>query len=124
MDMCIIYSVWETEHQALTAGGKLLEEYLVACANVLPGMVSVARWQGIIEENKEVVMLLKAPQKNAQKIIEYIRAVHTYECPAVMVIPVSGGNPAFFDWIARETTAPDENLSDMLPDGVDVQIFD
>lgn len=122
MEMCVIYSTAETKDQALTLGGQLVEEGLIACANVIPGMISVYRWQEVIEEAQEVVLILKTRRALAKDVVTRLREIHNYENPAILVLPVEGGNPAYLDWIARETAEPGRHEKN-LPEGVDVQVF-
>jgi periplasmic divalent cation tolerance protein len=121
MDMCMIYATIDTENQALALGGMLVEERLAACVNIIPGMRSIYRWQGVVEEADEMVVLVKTRKDYADKVIARIREVHPAEVPAVLVLPILKGNPAFFDWIARETS-PAEKIK--LPPGVDAEVYE
>lgn len=81
----------------------MVEERLAACANVVDGMTSVYRWQGKLASETETVLILKTRQGLAEAVIARVNALHSYECPCVVVLPVIAGNPAFLDWIAQET---------------------
>ncbi len=81
-------------------GRALVEERLVACANILPGMRTVYRWQDRIEDGYEVVMIVKTTAALVPALQQRIRAEHPYECPCIAALPVTGGNPDYLAWIA------------------------
>lgn len=78
----------------------LVEERLVACANVLPGMHSVYRWQGTTEEADEVLLLLKTTRGALPALQARLVALHPYELPELLAVEAAGGLPAYVGWIA------------------------
>lgn len=103
MSVVFIYVTAASHDEALAIGRALVEERLAACANVLGGMTSVYRWQGKLQSETEAALVLKTQASLAEAVTDRVRALHSYECPCVVVLPVVGGNPAFLDWIAQET---------------------
>jgi len=89
---------------ALAIGRALVEARLAACANVIDGMESIYRWQGAIEQAKEAVLILKTRSALLETLTEKVRALHDYDCPCVVALPILGGNPAYLDWIAEQTS--------------------
>lgn len=81
----------------------LVEQKLAACVNLLPGVRSVYRWQGAIEEASEVTMLIKSTQQRYAELEEAIRQTHPYEVPEIIAMPVTTGLQPYFDWLATET---------------------
>lgn len=81
----------------------LVEERLAACANMIDGMRSIYRWQGKVEEAVEIVVIAKTREDLLQPLTDRVRALHPYECPCVVGLPVPGGNPDYLEWIASET---------------------
>ncbi|MFG1316003.1 divalent-cation tolerance protein CutA [Xanthobacter autotrophicus] len=73
---------------------------------MLPGMVSIYRWEGQVERADEVVMILKTTAARASDVMEAVRARHPYEVPAILVLPVEGGLAAYLSWIGAEVAAP------------------
>ncbi|QRG06594.1 divalent-cation tolerance protein CutA [Xanthobacter dioxanivorans] len=102
----LVYSTFPSREAAEEVARALLDARLVACANILPGMVSLYRWEGAIARADEVVLLLKTSAARAGEVVEAIRARHPYEVPAILVLPVDGGSPAFLGWIAAEVEEP------------------
>lgn len=85
-----------------------VEGRLAACANILPGMRSLYWWRGKLESADEVVLILKTTDELAARLTAALTTAHSYECPCVVALPISGGNPDFLRWIADET-APGGN---------------
>ncbi len=81
----------------------LVEERLVACANLNPGMVSVYRWEGAIQEDGETLMILKTVASKIERLQERIGELHPYDLPEILVLNVCGGSPAYLSWVERET---------------------
>lgn len=103
----LVYTTWPSVVEAEAAATALVEARLVACANILPGMRSVYRWAGAVERAAETVMLLKTRAERADAVVAAVRARHPYETPAVLVLPVSGGDAGFLDWVRTEAAADD-----------------
>lgn len=81
-------------------------EHLAACANVLPEMRSIYRWKGVIEHGQEVVVIFKTTSARARQLRERIRALHPYEIPCIVELPIVGGHAPFLNWVVTETAAP------------------
>lgn len=103
MSMRVVYATYPSLSRAEAAGRRIVGARLAACANILPSMVSIYRWEGAMERAEEVVLLLKTTPELAPRVVEAVCNDHPYEVPAVFILPVEGGNPAFLDWIAAET---------------------
>ncbi len=81
---------------------------LAACVNILPGVQSVYRWQGTVEEANEVTLLVKSTQRLYPQLQQAIVAAHPYDLPEVIALPLADGHAPYLHWIAAET-APDEH---------------
>jgi periplasmic divalent cation tolerance protein len=81
----------------------LVEQRLAACVNMLPAVHSIYRWEGAVEEAAEVTLLIKTTTARYPALEQAIVALHPYELPEVIAVPVSAGLPAYLGWIARET---------------------
>ena len=107
----LIYMTAGSLEEARTLGALLVEERLAACANILPGMISVYRWQGEVRHDEEVVLIAKTRADLVDTLIERVRALHSYDCPCVLSLPIDKGNPAFLAWIAEETSEAASGLA-------------
>ncbi len=88
-----------------TIGRTLVEERLAACVNLIPGLRSIYRWQGKIEDEGEALMVIKTRAEGLQALIDRIRALHPYTVPEVLALPVEAGFEGYLAWV-REETAP------------------
>ena len=81
----------------------LVERKLVACGNILPGVTSIYRWKGAVEESAEAVVLLKTRAERWDALREIFPSLHPYEVPELIVVPIIGGHQPYLDWLAAET---------------------
>jgi periplasmic divalent cation tolerance protein len=80
----------------------LVEERLAACVNVVPGVVSVYRWKGVVEKEDELLLVIKTIGERVEHLKARLLELHPYELPEVVVIPIGGGHGAYLDWIAEQ----------------------
>ena len=99
------YTVTGNEEEARRIGKALVQEELAACVNIFPGMRSVYRWKGAVEEDEECAMILKISRENADEVVERIRELHSYELPCVVMLPLAYGLEGFLDYLVKETIA-------------------
>lgn len=78
----------------------LVEAHLAACANILPGLRSVYRWQGSVETADEVLLLIKTTVENLDALEAMLRRLHSYELPEFLVLRPDAATQAYADWLA------------------------
>ncbi len=100
----LIYSTFPSPEAAEGAGRELVERRLAACVNILPGMISIYRWEGAIARDGEAVMIIKTRESLAATVMEAVKGRHTYANPALLVLPVIGGADAYLRWLNDETS--------------------
>jgi periplasmic divalent cation tolerance protein len=98
-----VYTTYPSLVEAEAAGRALVEQRLAACVNILPGMVSHYRWQGAIERGEEVVMLIKTRAALAEQVRAAVKARHSYETPAILVLPIESVDQTYLQWILEGT---------------------
>lgn len=99
----LIYATFPDLATAEAIAGKLVDARLIACANILPGMVSIYEWQGKRERGSEVVMIAKTRDGKADEAMAAIAEAHPYDNPAVLLLPVTAGAEKFCSWIVEQT---------------------
>lgn len=83
-------------------GTRLVEERLAACANIVPGAVSVFRWDGEVRREGEVLVILKTTEERLDALRERAVELHPYDVPEVLAIPIAGGHAPYLDWVRME----------------------
>ena len=103
----LIYTTWPDADSARAAAAAVVTEGLCACANILPGMTSVYRWQGVIETAAECVALFKTTTVAAGALRDRLLTLHPYDEPAIIALPVEGeaSSTGFLDWITAQVAA-------------------
>lgn len=81
----------------------LLEEELIACANIIDGIDSYFIWDDAIHQANEVVVIIKTRQRNQNGIIKLVKVLHSYESPCVVFASLENGNNSFLRWIESTT---------------------
>src|SRR5499427_9557903 len=98
-----VYTTYPSLVEAERAGRALVEKRLCACVNILPGMISHYWWNGAIERGEEAVMIIKTRASLAEAVRAAVKEMHSYETPAILVIPLESVDAAYLGWLLGET---------------------
>jgi periplasmic divalent cation tolerance protein len=82
----------------------LVEERLAACVNVVPGVRSIYRWEGRIQDDAEVLLIAKTRADRCDELAARVRALHPYALPEVLALAASDGSLEYLAWVAAEVT--------------------
>ena len=93
------------QESAESLAQELVEQKLAACVNILAPCKSVYRWQGKIEHAQEIPLLIKTSSSAYSALEAAIHQLHPYELPEIVQVPLSGGLPAYIQWLIGETHA-------------------
>jgi periplasmic divalent cation tolerance protein len=85
----------------------LVEERLIACGNIMVGVDSIYRWQGVVERGAEVLVMMKSTAARIPQLLERGAELHPYEVPELLVFPVGAGYAPYLAWV-RECIASDD----------------
>lgn len=88
-----------SKHEAEAIGKALVESGLAACVNILEHVWSLFRWQGVIERQEEVLMLVKSRSDLLPSIIQIVKEMHSYTVPEVIALPILAGSPDYLAWV-------------------------
>jgi len=77
----------------------LVRERLAACVNVLPGALSIYRWEGKVERAREVLLLVKSTASRAKRLAARVKALHSYATPEVITLKIASGDAAYLRWV-------------------------
>ncbi len=89
-----------------TIADTLVGERLAACVNILPGLVSIYRWEGALEEDAEWLLIVKGATTRRAEVAARVRELHPYDEPEVLVIEVTDGSQSYLKWVLDESDAP------------------
>ena len=98
----LLYITVRDKQEARAMADKLLAERLIACANILDGVESVYRWRGETCVSQEALLLAKTTADKLPLAMDAARALHSYELPCIVALPLGAGLPAFLNWVAEE----------------------
>ena len=84
----------------------VVSERLAACVNIVPGLTSIYRWEGQVQRDAELLLLIKTRQAIYPLLESRIRALHPYQVPEIIALPIQAGSAAYLNWIAANTGAP------------------
>ena len=99
-----LYMTAETRDEAQAIGRALVEERLVACANILGPMDSVYWWDGAVKSETEVAFIVKTRATLVDQVVGRVTEMHSYDCPCIVALPIEGGNPDYLAWIEAQTS--------------------
>lgn len=85
---------------------RLVEDGLAACGNILPGVRSIYRWSGAVEDEPEALVVLHTRRSHVAAIVERADREHPYETPHVLVHPVDDVHPGYRAWVLASTEPP------------------
>jgi periplasmic divalent cation tolerance protein len=101
-DACLCFVSLGPREDALAIGRALVEERLAAAVNI-QNVRSIYRWEGVIEEAAEVLLIAKTRTTLVPQLTARVIALHSYQCPAVVAVPICGGNPDYLAWMEEQT---------------------
>jgi periplasmic divalent cation tolerance protein len=103
-DALVVLVTTPTAERAADLARTLVEERLAACGNVIPGMRSIYRWQGKVEHEPEALLVLKTTRARFDALRDRVLALHPYDVPEVLALPVEAGSAAYLAWLAAQVT--------------------
>jgi len=101
-DKIVVFSTCGSAEDAQRVARGLVEKRLAACVNLIPGVRSMYHWKEAIEEDEEVLLLIKTNRELLDELRTEIERLHTYEVPEIIAISVVDGSERYLAWMNRE----------------------
>jgi periplasmic divalent cation tolerance protein len=104
-DVVLAFSTFPDAETARKISRKLIEENVAACANIIPQIESIYRWQGQIEQGNETLVLFKTTAAGFAAFEEKLKALHPYEVPEIICTPIDRGSAAYLEWVRQNVNS-------------------
>jgi len=102
-DAVIVLTTWPAARDADELAQTLVGERLAACVNVLGEMRSTYRWKDAVEVETERQLIIKTTGRRLRALQQRLSALHPYELPEFLVVPVAGASEVYFAWLQSST---------------------
>ena len=87
----------------------LVEKNIAACCNIVPGLTSVYSWDNKVQQDNEVLLIIKSVQENFETLKNEIGLLHPYEVPEIISLDIKESSKEYLDWIVISTKGKNEN---------------
>lgn len=104
-DKIVVLATCTSREEADKIARALVSKRLAACVNVLPGVQSIYRWKGNVEEAEETLLVIKSSRALFKELSGEIEKLHSYEVAEVIAVPIVDGSEAYLEWLGRELVA-------------------
>lgn len=101
----MVYVTCPTVEEATTLAREVVTERLAACVNILPQITSIYHWNGTMNQETEVLLLVKTTNHVLPSLIERIQQLHSYMIPEIIAAPIVDGSERYLHWVRSEVLA-------------------
>ena len=105
----IVLTTCNSSEMATLIADSLVTKNFAACVNIINGVESVYQWQGKIEHDKEILLIVKTQQALFSQVEKTIQELHDYELPEIIAVPIEIGEKKYLDWILSATQATEND---------------
>jgi len=99
----LVLCTCSSRHEADAIATALVEERLAACVNRLPGFESLFRWEGRVQRDDEILLLIKTSSNRFERLEQVIKSLHAYDTPEIIGVPIVAGSAKYLQWIGEST---------------------
>lgn len=91
-----------SQQEAETIARALVAERLAACVNIVPGITSIYRWQGEVQRDQELLLVVKTRRDVLDDLVRRVQELHSYDLPETIALPLVGGSAPYLAWLVGE----------------------
>ena len=103
MESIVVFITTSGENEAANIARALVEGRLAACVNIVRNLRSIYSWQGKVEDESEVLMLVKTQKKLFHSLSQKVRELHSYSVPEIIALPIVEGSEDYLKWLKEVT---------------------
>jgi periplasmic divalent cation tolerance protein len=100
-DQIVVLMTAPNAEEATRIAEMLVERKLAACVQILPPMTSIYVWKGEVERASEILLIAKSTRAKFDELEEAVRAIHSYETPEIIALPIVAGSPSYLSWLSN-----------------------
>ena len=93
----------KNKQEAQKIAAKLVEDKLIACANIIDPIESIFRWEGKVDNTSESLLILKTRKSLFKRVVKAVKSVHSYSVPEIIALPIIDGSGDYLKWINDST---------------------
>ena len=108
-DYIIVLTTCNSSDLASSIADSLVSNKLAACVNIVKGVESVYQWQGKIEHDQEILLIIKTKKNLFSQVEQAIQEQHNYELPEIIAVPIEAGEKNYLNWIQSATLATEKH---------------
>jgi len=102
-DAMVVLITAPNEDDAATMAKVLVEARLAGCVNIIRNIRSLYRWQGKVEDEQEVLMIVKTREERFADLVKKVKELHSYTVPEIIALPIVNGVEEYLGWLRQET---------------------
>lgn len=111
-DAILVLMTAGSREEAVRLADILVVSHLAACVQILPEIESVYRWKGNVERAPEILLFAKTTQANFPALESAVRALHSYETPEIIAIPLAAGSTPYLEWLTANVISQNNETQD------------
>ena len=104
MENCVIYCTVPNDFSANLIASTLIDENLAACVNIVPSITSIYKWEGSVQTDSELLLIIKTQQSKFNDVEKRIKELHENSIPEIIAVPIIKGSEEYQNWIIKETS--------------------
>jgi len=101
---CVVLVTTSSRKEGEEIARALVKEKLAACVNIVSPVTSIFSWKGKVCREREALLVIKTRRALFPRLTTRVKALHSYEVPEIIALPIEGGWPEYLKWVAAETT--------------------